>query len=127
MFDYLVDNVVGTMRVTAKYKDPKQPGHPRSDLMQNIGESTQPPGYNAGDRERYNAFVEAVLQELAWCTRHTLWELYYRPDMSVGCRNCDGSRTSMAGENVHSDHVFREGTPSEQGRRFGWPRSRKEG
>lgn len=100
MFDYLVDHVVGSIRGLEQFIDPREPGHPRSDLMQHLDFVVQKPGHSEGEHERYNAFVEAVLRELGWCTRHSPWRFYYAPDLRVGCRECDGRATSVAGERV---------------------------
>lgn len=90
MPDHLVQEVANTLRFYIADKNlRKNAKHPRGTLMELVGMHTEKPGFKVGERERYNAFIDEVLRELGWCTRHSTWGFYFKRDMSVGCKECD--------------------------------------
>ena len=98
MVDHLVDSVANVVRAIGSNKEHHKgpyPVHPRSDLMNHVNGHVQKPGFKEGERERYNAFIEDVLRELGWCTRHSPWGFYYRRNRTVGCKGCDDDPTSV--------------------------------
>ena len=101
MVDHLVDSVAGyTTRYIEHVLVPDNEFLPCLILDYCIGLCTQKHDFDEGDWDRSDALTRDAHQRLGWCVQHDPWQLYFRIDKSVHCRDCDDGLIDVSRDTV---------------------------